>query len=156
METTYGGQRAVTKMIASGVFDRHPDLKVIVSEGGATWGPFVADRLDEAYRQHASAVRPQLPRLPERVPVRERVRLVPARPLGGRGDDGDGLAATCAGAATTRTSRARSGTRRRPCTSCSTTSTPSSSERITVGAFEELFPHVPPAPANGTEVPGER
>ena len=48
VETTYGGQRAVTKMIAAGVFDRHPTLKVIVSEGGATWGPFVADRLDEA------------------------------------------------------------------------------------------------------------
>ena len=64
METTYGGQRAVTKMIAAGVFDRHPRLKVIVSEGGATWGPFVADRLDEAYRQHASSVRPQLRRLP--------------------------------------------------------------------------------------------
>jgi predicted TIM-barrel fold metal-dependent hydrolase len=64
METTFGGQRAVAKMVATGVFDRHPDLKVIVSEGGATWGPFIADRLDEAYRQHASAVRPRLERLP--------------------------------------------------------------------------------------------
>ena len=64
METTYGGQRAVSMMIASGVFDRHPGLRVMVSEGGATWGPFVADRLDEAYRQHASAVRPTLRRLP--------------------------------------------------------------------------------------------
>ncbi len=36
METTYGGQRAVSKMIASGVFDRHPSLRTIVSEGGAT------------------------------------------------------------------------------------------------------------------------
>ena len=52
METTYGGQRAITKMISSGVFDRHPGIKAMVSEGGATWGPFVADRLDEAYRQH--------------------------------------------------------------------------------------------------------
>ena len=34
METTYGGRRAASKMIASGVFDRHPDFKVIVSEGG--------------------------------------------------------------------------------------------------------------------------
>ena len=64
METTYGGQRAVTKLIAAGVFDRHPALRVIVSEGGATWGPFLADRLDEAYRQHATAVRPMLARLP--------------------------------------------------------------------------------------------
>lgn len=64
VETTYGGQRAVTKMIAGGVFDRFPDLKVMVSEGGATWGPFIADRLDEAYRQHGSMVHPQLRRLP--------------------------------------------------------------------------------------------
>ena len=64
METTFGGQRAVAKMIATGVFDRHPRLKAIVSEGGATWGPFIADRLDEAYRQHGSVVRPRLERLP--------------------------------------------------------------------------------------------
>jgi predicted TIM-barrel fold metal-dependent hydrolase len=64
METTFGGQRAVAKMIATGVFDRHPQLKVIVSEGGATWGPFLADRLDEGYRQHGSVVRPRLERLP--------------------------------------------------------------------------------------------
>ena len=64
METTYGGQRAAAKMVASGVFDRHPDLRVIVSEGGATWWPFLADRLDEAFRQHAVAVRPRLAKLP--------------------------------------------------------------------------------------------
>lgn len=64
METTYGGQRAAAKLVAGGVFERHPSLRAIVSEGGATWGPFVADRLDEAYRQHASMVRPRLSRLP--------------------------------------------------------------------------------------------
>jgi predicted TIM-barrel fold metal-dependent hydrolase len=64
VETTYGGQRAVTQMIASGALERHPDLRVLVSEGGATWGPFVADRMDEGYRQHGSAVRPRLSKLP--------------------------------------------------------------------------------------------
>lgn len=64
VETTYGGQRAVTKLIAAGVFDTHPELKVLVSEGGATWGPFIADRMDEGYRQHGAAVRPTLERLP--------------------------------------------------------------------------------------------
>ena len=54
----------VLRMILGGVFDRHPELRVMVSEGGATWGPFLADRLDEAYRQHATAVRPTLQRLP--------------------------------------------------------------------------------------------
>jgi predicted TIM-barrel fold metal-dependent hydrolase len=63
-ETTYGGQRAVTQLIASGALDRHPDLRVLVSEGGATWGPFMADRMDEGYRQHGAAVRPRLSKLP--------------------------------------------------------------------------------------------
>ncbi len=63
-ETTFGGQRAVMQMIASGALDRHPDLKILVSEGGATWGPFIADRMDEGYRQHGAAVRPTLSKLP--------------------------------------------------------------------------------------------
>jgi predicted TIM-barrel fold metal-dependent hydrolase len=64
VETTYGGQRAVTQLIACGALDRHPDLRVLVSEGGATWGPFLADRMDEGYRQHGSAVRPTLSKPP--------------------------------------------------------------------------------------------
>jgi hypothetical protein len=39
-------------------------MKVLVSEGGATWGPFIADRMDEGYRQHGTAVRPKLSKLP--------------------------------------------------------------------------------------------
>jgi len=64
VETTYGGQRAVTQLIACGALDRHPDLRVLVSEGGATWGPFLADRMDEGYRQHGAAVRPTLSKPP--------------------------------------------------------------------------------------------
>jgi predicted TIM-barrel fold metal-dependent hydrolase len=60
VETTYGGQRAVAQMITSGALDRHPDLKVLVSEGGAAWVPFLGDRMDEAYRQHGMFVRPKL------------------------------------------------------------------------------------------------
>jgi predicted TIM-barrel fold metal-dependent hydrolase len=52
VNTTFGGQVAVTMMIASGALERHPDLKVLVSEGGATWAPFLGDRMNEAYRQH--------------------------------------------------------------------------------------------------------
>jgi predicted TIM-barrel fold metal-dependent hydrolase len=66
VETTYGGQRCVTQLIACGALDRHPELRVLVSEGGATWGPFIADRMDEGYRQHGAAVRPKLSRLPSR------------------------------------------------------------------------------------------
>ena len=66
VETSYGGQRAVTQLIACGALDRHPELRVLVSEGGATWGPFIADRMDEAYRQHGVGVRPTLSKLPSR------------------------------------------------------------------------------------------
>jgi predicted TIM-barrel fold metal-dependent hydrolase len=66
-ETTFGGQRAVMKMVASGALDRHENLKVMVSEGGATWVPFLADRMEEGYRQHAVAVRPKLNRTPKEI-----------------------------------------------------------------------------------------
>ncbi|HVW42941.1 MAG TPA: amidohydrolase family protein [Amycolatopsis sp.] len=66
-ETTFGGQRAVMKLVASGALDRHENLKVLVSEGGATWVPFVADRMMEGYRQHAMAVRPKLKREPKEI-----------------------------------------------------------------------------------------
>src|SRR3954447_3033995 len=64
-ETTYGGQRAVAQMISSGVFDRNPQLKVLVSEGGATWVPFLGDRLNEIVRQQPFFVWPKLKMLPK-------------------------------------------------------------------------------------------
>lgn len=66
-ETSFGGQRAVVKLVASGALDRHPNLKVLVSEGGATWVPFIADRMEEGYRQHAMVVRPKLNRSPHEI-----------------------------------------------------------------------------------------
>ena len=92
----------------------------------------------------AAAARPSA----ERVPVRERVRARSSTTVRPSPRTGRWAGATSAGAATTRTSRGRSGTRRRRSTSSSTTSTPTTRRRITVGAFEELFPHVPPAPAS--------
>jgi predicted TIM-barrel fold metal-dependent hydrolase len=53
------------KMVSSGALERHPDLKVLISEGGATWVPQVGDRMNEAYRQHYMFVRPQLKKLPK-------------------------------------------------------------------------------------------
>ena len=63
--TTYGGQFVAQKLVLSGVFERHPDLKVLISEGGATWVPQIGDRMNEGYRQHYMFVRPQLQRLPK-------------------------------------------------------------------------------------------
>jgi predicted TIM-barrel fold metal-dependent hydrolase len=64
METTYPGMRVVSHLIASGALDRHPDLKVLIAEGGAGWVPAIGDRMDEGYRQHGMFVRPRLNRLP--------------------------------------------------------------------------------------------
>jgi predicted TIM-barrel fold metal-dependent hydrolase len=64
-ETTFSGQRVAMKMVASGALDRHPGLKVLISEGGATWVPFLGDRMREGYRQHHMAVRPKLSRDPK-------------------------------------------------------------------------------------------
>jgi predicted TIM-barrel fold metal-dependent hydrolase len=51
VHTTFGGQAAVVALVAAGVLERHPDLKVLVSEGGATWAPFLGDRMNELVRQ---------------------------------------------------------------------------------------------------------
>ncbi|MGD1241599.1 amidohydrolase family protein [Mycobacterium seoulense] len=66
-ETTFSGQRATMKLVASGALDRHPNLKVLISEGGATWVPFLGDRLLEGYRQHHMVVRPKLSRSPKEI-----------------------------------------------------------------------------------------
>lgn len=71
LETSYGGQRAAAKLVSGGALDRHPYLKILVSEGGATWVPFVGDRLNEAYRQHAAFVRPQLSAMPKEILYRQ-------------------------------------------------------------------------------------
>jgi predicted TIM-barrel fold metal-dependent hydrolase len=63
--TTFGGQIATMQMVASGALDRHPGLRVLVSEGGATWGPFLGDRMNEGYRQHGMYVRPELSKPPK-------------------------------------------------------------------------------------------
>jgi predicted TIM-barrel fold metal-dependent hydrolase len=64
VETSYGAQKIAVSLVSAGIFDRYPALKMLVSEGGATWGPFMADRMDEAYRQHSAAVRPKLSKMP--------------------------------------------------------------------------------------------
>ena len=66
-ETTFSGQRAVMKLVASGALDRHDRLRVLVSEGGASWVPFLGDRMNESYRQHAMMVRPKLSRTPKEI-----------------------------------------------------------------------------------------
>jgi len=72
VETAYGGQRAATKVITSGALMRHPNLKILIAEGGAAWAPALGDRMDEAYRQHGMFVRPKLDKLPSQF-IRDQV-----------------------------------------------------------------------------------
>jgi predicted TIM-barrel fold metal-dependent hydrolase len=65
--STYSGQRAAMVMVASGALDRHPNLKILISEGGASWVPFLGDRMVEAYRQHSMFVKPLLSRSPKEI-----------------------------------------------------------------------------------------
>ena len=147
VETTYGGQRCVTQLVACGAFDRHPDLKVLVSEGGATWGPFLADRMDEGYRQHGFAVRPKLSRLPSEYIYdqvyasfqHDRSAVSACTAMGWQnvmwGSDYPHLEGTF-------------GHSQKTLHELFDDVPDDARRRITVGAFEELFPHVPPAPVS--------
>jgi predicted TIM-barrel fold metal-dependent hydrolase len=64
VETFFPGQRVVAHLVASGALDRNPGLRMFVAEGGSSWVPALADRMDEAYRQHDMFVRPKLSGLP--------------------------------------------------------------------------------------------
>ena len=145
VETTYGGQRAVTHLIACGALDRHPSLRVLVSEGGATWGPFLADRMDEGYRQHGAAVKPTLSKLPstyiyEQVYAsfqHDRSAVHAHTAMGWQnvmwGSDYPHFEGTF-------------GHTQKTLHELFDGVDPVASRRIRIGAFEELFPFVPPVP----------
>jgi predicted TIM-barrel fold metal-dependent hydrolase len=146
VETTFGGQRAAMKMVTSGALDRHPGLKVLVSEGGATWVPFIGDRMNEGYRQHGAFVRPKLSRLPKEILYGQvyasfqHDESAPAAlwAMGYRnvmwGSDYPHLEGTF-------------GHTQKTLHELFDDVAPEVRERITRGAFEDLFPHVGPPPA---------
>jgi predicted TIM-barrel fold metal-dependent hydrolase len=145
VETTYGGQRVANMMVSGGALDRHPDLKVLVSEGGATWVPFLGDRMNEAYRQHGMFVRPQLSRLPKEILYRQvyasfqHDETAPAAmwAMGFRnimfGSDYPHLEGTF-------------GHTQKTLHELFDDVEPEVRDRITTGTFEELFPHVSSPP----------
>ncbi|HLG67548.1 MAG TPA: amidohydrolase family protein [Acidimicrobiales bacterium] len=152
VETTYGGQRAVTQMIACGALDRHPGLRILVSEGGATWGPFLADRMDEGYRQHGAAVRPRLSKPPSEFLYtqvyasfqHDRSAVLAHTAMGWKnvmwGSDYPHYEGTY-------------GHTQKTLHELFDDCDPVASRRIRIGAFQELFPHVPEPPADGAERP---
>ena len=91
VETTYGGQKVATKLVASGALDRHPNLRVLISEGGATWVPFLGDRMKRGLSPARNVRAPDAQPAPQGDPVQSGLRVVPARRIGAGRQPCDGL-----------------------------------------------------------------
>jgi predicted TIM-barrel fold metal-dependent hydrolase len=59
-----GNARVVTNAILSGMFDRHPDLKMVSVESGVGWIPFILETLDYEMSENAPDELAQLNKLP--------------------------------------------------------------------------------------------
>jgi predicted TIM-barrel fold metal-dependent hydrolase len=139
--STYSGQRAAMVMVASGALDRHPNLKMLVSEGGASWVPFLGDRMVEAYRQHSMFVKPLLSRSPKEIlytqvycSFQHEESAIPTFTASGYhnvlwGSDYPHLEGTF-------------GHTQKTLHELFDDQAPEVTRRITQGTFEELFPHV--------------
>jgi predicted TIM-barrel fold metal-dependent hydrolase len=143
--STYSGQRAAMVMVACGALDRHPDLKVLISEGGASWVPFLADRMEEGYRQHSMFVKPKLSRSPREIlysqvycSFQHEASAVPTLKSGYRnvmfGSDYPHLEGTF-------------GHTQETLHELFDGQPADVTQRITQGSFKELFPHVSSPPA---------
>ena len=59
-----GNARVVTNLILSGMFDRHPDLKMVSVESGVGWIPFILETLDYEMAENAPEELSQLKKMP--------------------------------------------------------------------------------------------
>jgi predicted TIM-barrel fold metal-dependent hydrolase len=59
-----GNARVVTNLILSGMFDRHPDLKMVSVESGVGWIPFILETLDYEMAENAPDELAQLEKPP--------------------------------------------------------------------------------------------
>jgi predicted TIM-barrel fold metal-dependent hydrolase len=62
--TVAGPMETVAYLCASGVLERHPELRVGMVECGAGWLAWTLEAMDDAYREHQAWVRPRLAELP--------------------------------------------------------------------------------------------
>jgi predicted TIM-barrel fold metal-dependent hydrolase len=146
VETGFGGLRVANMLISGGALDRHPDLKILIAEGGAAWVPYLGDRMNEAYRQHGIFVRPTLSSLPKEILYRQVYASFQHDESGPAvmaatsynnllfGSDYPHLEGTF-------------GHTQKTLHELFDDSDPVVRERITKGTFQELFPHTAPLPA---------
>jgi predicted TIM-barrel fold metal-dependent hydrolase len=151
VETTYGAQKITVALISAGVFDRYPSLKMLVSEGGATWGPFMADRMDEAYRQHSAAVRPKLSRMPSEYLHSNVYASFQHDPSAVQANVAMGWKNVLWGSDYPHT-EGTYGHTQKTLHELFDDINPEASYRMRLGAFQELFPHVPAPPETSAPV----
>jgi len=51
-----GSMTAAADWLLSGLFDRYPNIRLALSEGGAGWAPFILERADKFYRDRPEVV----------------------------------------------------------------------------------------------------
>lgn len=146
-ETTYSGQRVATKMVASGALDRHPNLKVLISEGGGSWIPSLGDRMNEAYRQHAMMVRPNLRTPPKELLYRQVYTSFQHDETAVGTMQHFGYNNLCWGSDYPHL-EGTFGHSQKTLHELFDDAPTAVRERITTGAYQELFPGVPPAPTS--------
>jgi predicted TIM-barrel fold metal-dependent hydrolase len=64
-------QHSIMHMVAGGVLDRFPSVKVAAIESGASWLPALAERMDEVYEAHHWFVKPKLSITPREIIARQ-------------------------------------------------------------------------------------
>ncbi|ROO87905.1 putative TIM-barrel fold metal-dependent hydrolase [Actinocorallia herbida] len=152
-ETTFSGQRAAMKLVASGALDRHPGLRILISEGGATWIPFLGDRLLEGYRQHHMAVRPKLSRDPKEILMTQVYASFQHDETAVAAHDAMGYKNVMFGSDYPHM-EGTFGHTQKTLEGLFAGASQETVHRITQGAFYELFPQVPPVPATTDAIEG--
>jgi predicted TIM-barrel fold metal-dependent hydrolase len=147
VESARDGIYAAMMLVAAGVFDRHPDLKVLVSEGGASWVPYIGDRLNEAYRQHSMFVFPALSKLPKEYLYSNVYASFQHDASGAAANWAMGYQNAMFGSDYPHL-EGTYGHTQKTLHELFDDLEPAVRQRITRGAFEELFPHVSTPPAS--------
>jgi predicted TIM-barrel fold metal-dependent hydrolase len=145
--STYSGQRAAMLLVASGALDRHPDWKVLISEGGASWVPFLGDRMEEGYRQHSMFVRPLLNRGPREILYSQVYVSFQHEPSAITALTADGYQNVMFGSDYPHL-EGTYGHTQKTLHELFDDQTPEVTHRITQGSFQEIFPWVSSPPGN--------
>jgi predicted TIM-barrel fold metal-dependent hydrolase len=60
----WASRRGLIRMLFGGVFERHPSLKLVLTEQPGEWWPLTMIEMDSAYRAQHRRLRDQMPRMP--------------------------------------------------------------------------------------------